>query len=96
LDNHNIFILNNILDNNQDKNIPIIVDGITYIDSDIINSRKVFVILELLKRGYTVNVLEEESFLKDKKIIQELSHDFTDKVKFFKKGSNVVGEIITL
>jgi UDP-glucose 6-dehydrogenase len=96
LDNHNIFILNNILDNNQDKNIPIIVDGITYSDSDIVNSRKVFVILELLKRGYTVNVLEEESFLKNKKIIQEISHDFTDKVKFFKKGLNLVGEIISL
>jgi hypothetical protein len=96
LDNHNIFILNNILDNNQDKNIPIIVDGITYSGSNIINSRKVFVILELLKRGYTVNVLEEESFLKNTKIILELSHDFGDKVKFYKKNSKIVGELVNL
>jgi UDP-glucose 6-dehydrogenase len=96
LDNHNIFILNNILDNNQDKNIPIIVDGITYSGSNIVNSRKVFVILELLKRGYTVNVLEEESFLKNTKIILELSHDFGDKVKFYKKNSKIVGELVNL
>jgi hypothetical protein len=96
LDNHNIFILNNILDNNQDKNIPIIVDGITYSGSNIVNSRKVFVILELLKREYTVNVLEEESFLKNTKIILELSHDFGDKVKFYKKNSKIVGELVNL
>jgi hypothetical protein len=96
LDNHNIFILNNILDNHQDKNIPIIVDGITYRESDTVNSRKVFVILELLKRGYIVNVLEKETFLKNKKIILELSHDFGDKVKFYKKDSKIVGEVVNL
>lgn len=96
LDNHNIFILNNILDNYQDKNIPIIIDGITYGGTDTVNSRKVFVILELLKRGYIVNVLEEESFLKNRKIILELSHDFGDSVKFYKKDSKIVGQLVNL
>jgi UDP-glucose 6-dehydrogenase len=96
LDNHNIFILNNILDNHQDKNMPIIVNGITYGGSDTVNSRKVFVILELLKRGYNVNVLEEETFLKNRKIILELSQDFGNKVQFYKKDTNIGGVVVNL
>jgi hypothetical protein len=55
-----------------------------------------FVVLELIKRGYTIFIMEEENFLRNKKIINELLHDFTDKVKFFKKGSDLTGQFINL
>jgi hypothetical protein len=97
LDNHNIFNLNNILDLNQDLSVPLIVNGLTYPHSDnIVDTRKVYAILELLKRGYSVHVLESESFLKDKKIILELSHDFGDRVKFYKKDTNIGGVVVNL
>jgi hypothetical protein len=96
LQNHTIFTLNNILDNNQDLSIPIVVDGITYFGSEsTIDSRKVYGVLELIKRGYTVYVLESENFLRDKKIILELTHDFGDKVKFYKKGTVLNQQVVS-
>jgi hypothetical protein len=96
LQNHTIFTLNNILDDNQDLNTPILVDGITYFGSDTtVDSRKVYGVLELLKRGYTVHIFEDEKFLCDKKIISELSHDFGDKIKFYKKSSHLTGKLVS-
>jgi hypothetical protein len=96
LQNHTIFTLNNILDDNQDLNTPILVDGITYFGSDTtVDSRKVYGVLELLKRGYTVHIFEDEKFLRDKKIISELSHDFGDKIKFYKKSSHLTGKLVS-
>jgi hypothetical protein len=96
LENHNIYTLNNIFDTQTDITLPLIIDGITYVDSDTVDSKKMFVVLELIKRGYTIFILEEEHFLRNKKIINELLHDFTDKVKFFKKGSDLTGQLINL
>lgn len=96
LDNHNIYVLNHILDKQKDLSVPLLVGGITYENSDVVDSKKMFVVLELIKRGYTVYVFEDDKFLKNKKIINELSHDFGDKVKFYRKGSDVVGQIVSL
>lgn len=96
LDNHNIYVLNYILDTQKDLSVPLLVGGITYENSDVVDSRKMFVVLELIKRGYTVYVFEDDKFLKNKKIINELSHDFGDRVKFYRKGSDVVGQIVSL
>jgi len=96
LDNHNIFVLNYILDTQKDLSVPLLVGGITYENSEIVDSRKLFVVLELIKRGYTIYVFESDTFLKNKKIINELSHDFGDKVRFYKKGSEVDGEKVNL
>lgn len=96
LENHNIYTLNNIFDTQTDVTLPLIVDGITYVDSDTVDSKKMFVVLELIKRGYTIFIMEEEHFLRNKKIINELLHDFTDQVKFFKKGSDLTGQLINL
>jgi hypothetical protein len=97
LQNHAIFTLNNILDNNQDINIPLVVDGITYSGSEtIIDPRKVYGVLELLKRGYTLHILEGDKFLRDKKIISEFMQDFDGRVKFYKKDTNVTGVVVNL
>lgn len=96
LDNHNIYVLNYVLDTQKDLSVPLLVGGITYENSDVVDSRKMFVVLELIKRGYTVYVFEDDKFLKNKKIINELSHDFGDRVKFYRKGSDLVGQIVSL
>lgn len=96
LDNHNIYVLNYILDTQKDLSVPLLVGSITYENSEIVDSRKLFVVLELIKRGYTIYIFESDNFLKNKKIINELSHDFGDKVRFYKKGSKVVGEKVNL
>lgn len=96
LENHNIYVLNKILDNNTELSTPIIIDGITYCESDIVDNKKMFIVLELIKRGYEVVVLEEDSFLKNKKIINELYHDFGDRVKFYKKNSEISGHKVII
>jgi hypothetical protein len=96
LDNHNIYVLNYILDTQKDLSVPLLVGGITYENSDVVDSRKMFIVLELIKRGYTVHVFEDDKFLNNKKIINELSHDFGDSVKFYRKGSDVVEQIVSL
>jgi hypothetical protein len=97
IENHTIFTLNNILDTHTDLSKPIIIDGITYEDSvDDINPDRMFLILELLKRGYTVNIIESESFLKNKKMVLELSNDYGNKVKFYKMGSQIHGSLVSL
>lgn len=97
LDNNLIYNLNSILDENPNMDIPLIVDGVTYFkDPSQINPRKVFGVLRLLEKGYLVNIIENEEFLRNKKIISEMSHDYVGKIKFYKKGSLVDGKPVNL
>jgi hypothetical protein len=97
LENDLIFNLNQTLDQNSDTSIPLIIDGVTYVnDPTNTNNRKIFGILQLLKQGYTIHILESEDFLKSKKMVSEFYHDYKEKVKFYKKGTVVDGVRVNL
>lgn len=97
LENDLIFNLNQTLDQNSDTSIPLIIDGVTYVnDPTNTNNRKIFGILQLLKQGYTIHILESEDFLKSKKMVSEFYHDYKEKVKFYKKGTDVDGVRVNL
>lgn len=94
-DEHTTFLKYYYMTLNPDKNVPFILDRISYkIGSEIIeDSQRFKLCLELLNEGYYVNVLENtnisEKFL-------ELSENFQNKLKFFKIGTNPEGVKIKL
>ena len=97
LQNDLIYNLNQVLDENPDFSIPLVVDGLTYSnDPKNTDNRKIYGVLQLLKSGYTLHILETEEFLRNKSLISEFTHDYNGKVKFYKKGSDVDGKHIML
>lgn len=97
LQNDLIYNLNQVLDENPDLSIPLVVDGLTYSnDPKNTDNRKIYGVLQLLKSGYTLHILETQEFLRNKALILEFTHDYNGKVKFYKKGSDVDGKHIML
>lgn len=89
--------LQEIQDTYTDTTTPIIIDGITFpYPKNSVNSNKIIFILELLNMGYKVIILEDESFLRDKKLVLEIQNDFLQKVEFYKRGYNPKGILIDL
>ena len=79
---------------NPTKDIPFIIDGLSYMKNSnvIINSVSLDLCYKFLESGYSLNIIESES------VIKSMSKSFTDsypnKVKFFKKGLKPDGYLI--
>lgn len=97
LSGHLDSILDMVEKSNDDKSVPLIVDGITYLEPENeINPNKLILSLKLVELGYSVIILENESFLKNKKIIMELQNDFGEKITFYKKGTKPQGKLLPI
>ena len=94
-DEHTTFLKYYYMTLNPNKNIPFVLDTLTYkIGSEIIeDSQRFKLCLELLNEGYFVNVLENTNISDN---FLQLSESFQNKLKFFKKGSNPEGVKIKL
>ena len=94
-DEHTTFLKYYYMTLNPNKNVPFVLDRITYkIGSDVVeDSQRFKLCLELLNEGYSVNVLENinisDNFIK-------LSESFENRLKFFGVGSKPNGVNIKL
>lgn len=80
---------------NPDKNTPFIIDGITYLkNSNVVsNSTSIDLCFKLLEMGYSINIIESENVIKQ--MSMSFNESFPNKVKFFKRGLNPDGYLIT-
>ena len=76
---------------NPNKEIPFIIDGITYLkDSNIVsNSSSIDLCSKLLELGYSINIIESDNVIRQMSL--SFNDSYPDKVKFLKKGLNPEG-----
>lgn len=97
-DSHLKFIKEKALDNNPDKTNPFNVYKISYKDNtdNVIESQKLLLVYELLKEGYDVNIVDSSLITTNKKLMLELTNDFSGKIKVYKDGTKPNGFDIKL
>lgn len=78
---------------NPDKNIPFVMNHITYKRGTdmLVESQQLRLMYDLLNDGYSINIIECDYILNDRKLLSELSNDFGNRVKFYKEGSKPEG-----
>jgi nucleotide sugar dehydrogenase len=97
-DSHLKFIKETLLESNQDKLIPFNIYKISYKDNtDVtVESQKLLLIYELLNEGYNVNIVDSTLLTTNKKIMLELTNDFSGRIKIYKDGTKPQGFDIKL
>ena len=89
------FVIGEFLKSGTPIDTEVIVDGICYTNSTLVDYYKHRIIVELLTLGYKVIILESEDFIRSK-VPQEMINDFGPNVKFYKKGSQTKGYVLPL
>lgn len=97
-ESHNKFLKERLIKNNPDKEIPFNIYGISYKNnSDItVESKKLSLVYDLLNDGYMVNIVDSSLISKNKKLMLELTNDFSGKIKIYKNGTKPLGFDIKL
>lgn len=92
---HADIVKNYFMKQNPDKNIPFVMNYITYKKgTDILEESQQFKLcLDLLEEGYYVNVIEIDSVIKQ---LSDLNERFNSRLKFYKPGTFPEGFIINL
>ena len=92
---HLNFIKNQYVNQNPDKSLPFVMNGIGYNkNSDILeNSPRYELCIDLLNEGYTLNVIEDTNISSK---LNTVSESFGGRLKFFKLGTKPEGLLIDL
>jgi UDPglucose 6-dehydrogenase len=92
---HLEFLKKKYVNQNPDKSIPFVINGLSYKkNTNILESSQQYqLILDLLNEGYTINVVED-SLVSSK--LNSLSESYNGRLKFFKVGSKVEGFLINI
>lgn len=92
---HLNFLKKKYVNQNPDKSIPFVINGISYKkNTNILESSQQYQLcLDLLNEGYTINVVED-SLVSSK--LNSLSESYNGRLKFFKVGSKVEGFLIDI
>lgn len=96
---HNDYLKQFYVSQNEDRTEPFIIDGIGYKNNSTnhTESPKLKLVYDLLNDGFTVHILEsKENFTTYSKLIKEMENDFGSRVKFFVKGTVPKGIYINL
>lgn len=89
------FVVEEFLKSETPKTTNIVIDGLCYSESNLVDYNRYQVIKEIISLGYSVIVLEKEEFIRGKNPL-EMSNDFGKQIKFYKKGSSVQGYVLPL
>ena len=97
-DSHLKFIEEKLLDYNPNTDTPFNIYKISYKDNTdvIVESQKLLLVYSLLKKGYSVNIVDSSLLTVNKKIMLELTNDFSGKIKVYKDGTKPNGIDIKL
>ena len=92
-ESHSQFLRNHWETINPDKNVPFVMNHITYKKGTdmLVESQQLRLMYDLLNDGYSVNIIECDYILNDRKLLSELSNDFGNRVKFYTEGSKPEG-----
>jgi UDPglucose 6-dehydrogenase len=92
---HLNFLKKKYVNQNPDKSIPFVINGLSYKkNTNILESSQQYQLcLDLLNEGYTINVVED-SLVSSK--LNSLSESYNGRLKFFKVGSKVEGFLIDI
>jgi|694.fasta_scaffold13005_2 nucleotide sugar dehydrogenase len=92
---HLDFLKKKYVNQNPDKSIPFVINGLSYKkNTNILESSQQYQLcLDLLNEGYTINVVEDP--LVSSKL-NSLSESYNGRLKFFKVGSKVEGFLIDI
>jgi UDPglucose 6-dehydrogenase len=93
--NHSEFIKNYFTQKNPDKSIPFVMDGISHKKGfDVMEESQQFQLcIDLLDEGYTLYVIEINEITKK---LTSLGDSYSNRLKFFKIGTNPQGYKITI
>jgi len=89
------FVVQTFLKSETPKSTRVILDGLCYSNSVLVDYNKYQVVKELVGLGYEIIVLETENFIRGKTPL-EILNDLGQTVKFYKKGSEVQGYVLPL
>lgn len=89
------FVVQSFLKSETPKSTNVILDGLCYSNSVLVDYNKYQVVKELVGLGYEIIIIETENFIKGKTPL-EILNDLGQKVKFYKKGSEVQGYVLPL
>jgi len=92
---HASFLKNHYMSLNPNKDVPFVMNYITYKrGTDILEESQQFKLcVDLLEEGYLVNVIEIDEVIKN---LQSLSENYNGRLKFYKQGTLPEGYIINL
>jgi UDPglucose 6-dehydrogenase len=92
---HLDFLKKKYINQNPDKSIPFVMNGLSYKkDTNILESSQQYQLcVNLLDEGYTINVIEN-SFISSK--LYSLSESYNGRLKFFKIGTKPDGFLIDI
>jgi UDPglucose 6-dehydrogenase len=87
---HSLFLKNFFIQQNPNKEIPFVIEHITYKKGvDILDESQRFKLcIDLLSEGYTLNVIEYDEISKK---LNALSESYNNRLRFFKVGSKPEG-----
>lgn len=92
---HLDFLKKKYVNQNPDKSIPFVINGLSYKKyTNILESSQQYQLcLDLLNEGYTINVVEDSLVSSN---LNSLSESYSGRLKFFKVGSKVEGFLIDI
>ena len=92
---HSTFLKDHYISLNPNKEIPFVMNYITYKrGTDILEESQQFKLcIDLLDEGYSVNVIEIDEVSKN---LQSLSESYNGRLKFYKQGTKPEGYVINL
>ena len=92
---HSTFLKDHYISLNPNKEIPFVMNYITYKrGTDILEESQQFKLcIDLLDEGYSVNVIEIDEVSKN---LQPLSESYNGRLKFYKQGTKPEGYVINL
>lgn len=92
---HLDFLKKKYVNQNPDKSIPFVINGLSYKkNTNILESSQQYQLcLDLLNEGYTINVVEDSLVSSN---LNSLSESYNGRLKFFKVGSKVEGILIDI
>jgi len=92
---HAAFLKTNYISLNPNKEVPFVMNYITYKrGTDILEESQQFKLcVDLLEEGYSVNVIEIDEVVKN---LQSLSESYNGRLKFYKQGTTPEGYVINL
>jgi UDPglucose 6-dehydrogenase len=92
---HSTFLKDHYISLNPNKEIPFVMNYITYKrGTDILEESQQFKLcIDLLDEGYSVNVIEIDDVSKN---LQSLSESYNGRLKFYKQGTKPEGYVINL
>jgi UDP-glucose 6-dehydrogenase len=92
---HSSFLKNFFIQQNPNKEVPFVMEHITYKKgTDILEESQQFQLcIDLLNEGYSLNVIEHDEISKK---LNSLSESYNNRLRFFKFGSKPEGHKITL